>query len=245
MNDDFLYKRQESPAPEFVAELRESLHQVEEPQKAKRKNGQRRFNWKWKAVAAVMVMMLLGTFIWNQPEVRIPVTNFILGNPAEDALQEIDEALGFEIPKIPSGFYVSTIQFTDGFTTDDVLEWLDYYELRGVDDYIPVDNFTAYWVTYREDCAIKLSVSTIAEADEEWYVEYYQYLDERSEKVELVELDSDTIALWRWLTLDNVEYGMDLEWHYQNIDYKLESTMDCVSREDFISIAQSTLDDRP
>jgi hypothetical protein len=243
MNDDFLYTRQESPAPEFVTELRESLHELEEPQKAKRKNGQRYINWK--AIAAVISLVLVGITLWNTPEINIPISQMIYGNRAEDALQSMHDALDVEIPEIPSGFYVSTIQITDGVMTYDLLEWLDYHELSEVDDYIPVDNFTAYWVTYREDCAIKLTVSTTAEADEEWYVEYYQYLDERSNKVQLIELGNDKIALWRWLTLDNVEYGMNLEWHHEHLVYKLEGTMDCISREAFIAIAQSMLPENP
>jgi hypothetical protein len=224
MNDDFLYKRQESPAPEFVAELREKLHQVEEPQKAKRKHGQRYINWK--AIAAVFVLVSIGIGIfWNTPEIHIPVTNFILGYPNESVLRGAQERLGFELPEMPDGYFLGDIRSTQ----------LEPPFVMGV------------WQAYRGQCFISFSVHDSPQTPEslEWYQDYYSYLEARSEKLEVIRLEEDVPGLWRWLTVDNVPYGMNLEWHDENLVYELEATMDCVSREAFLAIAQSTLDDSP
>jgi hypothetical protein len=247
MNDDFLYTRQEVPEPAFVAKLQEELERMDSPEKSKRKNGQRRLNWKWKAVAAAIALIVLGVFAWNQPEVQIPVVSMVLGYPADSAFREAQASLGFEIPEMPSGYYLSRVQFSDGDTHSVTLNWRGEGPSGG-NPIIPTGTLTAYWATYRGHCGIDFSVDTTVERDEEWYADYYQSLDERSDKVEVIELDGDTIGLWRWQTFDNVAYGMTLEWHHENIRYELEGALespmgDCISREAFIAIAQSTLDD--
>lgn len=242
MNDDFLYKRQEEPSPEFVAGLRESLAAMELPEKAKRKNGQRRFSWK--AVAAVFALIMASFFIWNMPEVHIPVLQMIYGNHAGDVLQNAQETLGFELPEIPNGYYLSTIRFADviGSYDVDIFDWGNIEQWK----FEPSYRLIVFWMNYRGDCVIRLTLDYLPrESDEEWNTEYYNYLDERSDKVEVIQFNDNTSGLLRSLTSYNVAYGMLIEWQYERVGYNIESSLDCMSREEFIELAQSTLPNTP
>jgi hypothetical protein len=226
MNDNFLYTRQESPAPEFVTELREKLHQLEEPQKAKRKNGQRRFNWK--ALAAVISLVLVGITLWNTPEINIPVNQMIFGYPNADALQDAQEIMGIEIPDTPNGYYLFSAQRQTEF------------------DYPPL---LVHWQSYRGFCVIDLfAFAEPGMLEDEAFQqnqEYNRQLAESFSWADIVELGNDVEAIWRATTYNGQPLGVSLEWYFGGNMYNLSSTEECATKEVLAAMAQSTLPDNP
>lgn len=224
MNDDFLYKRQESPAPEFVAELREKLHQVEEPQKAKRKKGQRYVNWK--AIAAVFVFFIVvaGIFIYT-PEIHIPVTDFILGYPNEEVLENAQETFGFELPELPYGYYIALIQHTN----------------------LDAPHVFVHWQTYRGFCVISLFAFPDPQSPEaiQQNQEYNRHLAESFSWADIVELGNGIEGIWRSTTYNGAPLEVSLEWYLGDNRYELSSTVECATKEILATIAQSTLPDNP
>jgi hypothetical protein len=224
MNDDFLYTRQESPTPEFVAELHERLAQVDIPQKAKRKNIGRRYSWRGILAAAASLAAAI-TIFWTSPELHVPITNTILGNPNESVLRDFQEAVGFDYPQIPNGYYIGRIQASTLSPSSLVMQWRAY---RGI--------CTISMIVYEDP---EITGVTVQQR------EYNHYLSETYAGIDIEVVGRDIEATWRLTTHYNRPNTMTLDWQIGKVIYVLETLEQCFSRAEFSTIAQSIVPDSP
>lgn len=218
MNDDFLYKRQEEPSPEFIESLRGTLAAMELPEKAKRKNGQRRFSWK--AVAAVFVVLALaGLVIFSQTKLRDSIVNVFIDDPNYDTLVDVYERYGFELPTVPSRYELALAFYNDEENENIEIRWQSTVCVIRLKVGLPdiTDEVTG--------------ISIIPEPLVETFKTGYQIIGE------VRNLDGDnTERIWASWSLFNGSF-------YRH--YSLTTGNSCLSQSEILTIAQSTFSDNP
>jgi hypothetical protein len=224
MNDDFLYTRQESPAPEFVAELQERLGHVDSPRKAKRKNGQKTFAWK--AAAAMFVVTVLGLVVFSQERLRTSIINIFVDDPNYDLLAELDSRYGFELPTVPSRYQLSSVRNMTSTS---------YAASGGY-------SVEIHWQNSDFTCLLELTAE----------LGFYPWTDENNLPVEPV-LEENQILLnehvvGTWYTpidpVPSIRRRL-VWWNESAISYTLDAPTTCMSLDEFLAIAQSTLSESP
>lgn len=220
MNDEFLYKRQETPDPVFMVELHNNLQIMAVPQKSKRKNGQNRFYWK--AVAAVFVLTIMSLVILSQQRLREAIVNIFVDDPYYDLLMAAYYDYGFELPPVPERYHFSFVNTVNSGIAS------RHYAIE------------TSWQNSDKTCTISLR------ADFTYYSSAYEIWPDTSEWQlldgdEVIILDNIPILLGGD-TFDLNPNRLTMSWTIPNQTYyNLQSSRACLSREEYIAIAQSTL----
>jgi hypothetical protein len=225
MNDDFLYKRQESPDPAFVAQVQGLLDMMGQDVKLKRKNGQRRFNWKLMVAGLVLIVgataVILPRFLSNGAEAA---------NATQDILETAQARMGILIPEMPEGFTLSYVEAPPSY--------FNYSLKLGWTDEI--------------GCSTTANIISSPESPErlEANANVNKYMAQLHDWIDIVDLGNGIEAVFRFNTYDvnDMPNGSDkksLEWRIGDNIYSLETYELCLSREEFVAIAQSTVPDSP
>jgi hypothetical protein len=223
MNDDFLYKRQESPTPEFVAELQERLGQVDTPRKSKRKNEQK--NFAWKAAAAMFAVAVLGLVIFSQERLRDSIVNIFVDDPNYDMLAELYSLYRFELPSVPSRYQLSTLRQTS------LANELGAFTL-GV-----------HWLSSDRSCLVVLT----ADFRSYNYLELENYSSPNDRTLDANEvLLNDHVVGDLGDPLGTSRLRHLLSWRSEDgIFYTLNAPKSCINMDEFLVIARSTLSNSP
>ena len=227
-HDDFMYSLQEAPRDEFVSELNASL-------KAKGKIPVLQL---WRHIASIILIIFLSVslLLFTAPEIRALVVQ-ALGIDEWVALseEEAQDYVSFDIPQyIPEGYSVYS-------------EWRDLTENQQSGEVIistlPNEVLLGRMMWQYDDCYIRMTVSENRNSSDlrdasmqrnEDYAEKYDWID--------VFDVADVRGIWRLETVPGQEFARTtIEWiSSQSIVYQMETTENCLRKEEFIIMAQST-----
>lgn len=229
VNDDFMYSRRETPNPVFVEQLHARLTAQEELYKPKKKKGQPRKTWRYVAAIVSLIIVSISAVLTISPEARILVfeamgVDMVLRAELENAHELID----FNMPR----------QIPDSFELHGV--WTNYLN--------EMISIRFQWLGSKEfdygNCFIRMYLFEHSRLPSVEQVEQTEtntdYLAERYDWIETFDINDDINAVWRLRTISNSLNMMEINWRIDGISYKLETHEGCVSREDFIAMAQST-----
>jgi hypothetical protein len=225
MNDDFLYTRQESPEPEFVMQLQARLEQVDIPRKSKRKNEQRFYSWRGIAALFALTVASLVLIIFSQARLRASVINIFVDDPNYDMLADLYSLYRFELPTAPIGYKVSTIAQTS------MADELGRY------------NVGIHWLSSDRSCIVVLTADFSS----------YKYVqgDNENPPIEGVLAENEVLLNDRVVGVLGDPIGASrlryrMSWRSENgIFYTLNALKSCISMDEFLVIAQSTLSNSP
>ncbi len=227
-NDDFMYSLQEAPRDEFVSKLNASL-------KAKGNIPALQLG---KHIASIILIIFLSVslLLFTSSEIRALVVQ-TLGIDEWIALSDDDAQVyvSFDVPQyIPEGY-------------SRYHEWRDptgnQQEGEVVVSTFGNEMLIGRMIWENDDCYIRMTVredrtaSDIRDASmqrNEEYAERYDWID--------VFDVADVRGVWRLETVPGQEFArMTIKWiSLQNIHHRMETTEDCLSKEEFIEMAQST-----
>ncbi|MEO0598066.1 MAG: hypothetical protein AAF126_18300 [Chloroflexota bacterium] len=250
-NDDFMYSRQEQPRPQFISDLRQSLAEAESEPKLIARLWRPDSLFQRLASVAAVFLFFSAVFFSASPYARASfmqmVDNFIATND-----RDAQATLPYDVPQvIPDGFSRIIYEVSYDEEGEPVLNLRDGHGnndgevVLGPFFYTETVVGIIRWYNEASNCHIHMIIMEDLTTPETRLASLERNLDfaARYDWIEVFPIgETDTRAVWRLTTagVSTQPDSMTIEWTSpENIRHSMQTTVDCLSQEDFIAMAQS------